>query len=597
MKLEINKFILIVSSILLLSSCSQGSLNNRIWTEGKSSDLFSCDSSCFSGFSYDLDNNIGTESLNVKVIKQKNRYDRKIAEGNLIYSTRYEEVGFRFKEWGNYYALDFLGDNYLAGYSYNSSISENDTNFLARNCLGEILKNENIAYTIDKNLPLNLEENYSIELNNINDSQDQVIIRLLKNGYIQDQKTLNFNEASNITCIFTHYFDGENAPFIILHMTSPLGDDSLTSITIDAVFQISDQLVSLRDDFQLTKNIEITSSKNRITLMNKNSIKLNKGSVIPLFRNIGLKVADSDKLEFMPVQIKPIMYRSVPITPSQNIIYILNPSNFEGFYYDIDHNLGKEQMSFSISEGNLLLGPDGIIYSTSTQRKRFNFSDWGYFNIIGFLGEEYFAGYAFDENINPRDQILCNESVDENSLSKEQLQRILIDNDRNITISSVVHLEEGYELRIRSIDEKENKAFVELYKDGHLEDTKVISPSIENANMSEKTYYYRKTIGNQKDLVIISVHFIKAFRGIDSNQAIIDGIWQISDDAIDVRANTNYGNMRIAGVTEEEITMDNKDNIIKLDKDKNIDLMGGISIETADADELRFIIIREKNSS
>ena len=39
-------------------------------------------------------------------------------------------------------------------------------------------------------------------------------------------------------------------------------------------------------------------------------------------------------------------------------------------------------------------GPDGVKYTTSTQENDFDFADWGWYNSIGFLGENYFAGYS-----------------------------------------------------------------------------------------------------------------------------------------------------------------------------------------------------------
>ncbi len=56
--------------------------------------------------------------------------------------------------------------------------------------------------------------------------------------------------------------------------------------------------------------------------------------------------------------------------------------------------------------------------------------------------------------------------------------------------------------------------------------------------------------------------------------------------------------MRIASVTADTITMDNKDNAITLSKNKDIALMAGISIKTADQDDtlmnpLRYYIYKE----
>jgi len=102
--------------------------------------------------------------------------------------------------------------------------------------------------------------------------------------------------------------------------------------------------------------------------------------------------------------------------------------------------------------------------------------------------------------------------------------------------------------------------------------------------MADKTYYYKKDVGDSKDLVIIAAHFKNAFRGADQNLATIDGIWQISEVPTEVKADTEYDKMRIATVTSDTITMDNKDNTVTLSKNNEIDLMGDVKIKTADQD-------------
>ena len=260
--------------------------------------------------------------------------------------------------------------------------------------------------------------------------------------------------------------------------------------------------------------------------------------------------------------------------------------NFAGFYYDIDDDLGTEKLTTSITEGNKLQEPSGITYTTTVQKNDFDFEDWGFYNVIGFQANKYFAGYINDENVDDANEILFKESTDENSLSDEQLEAILMDNDDEMTVTSgtPLKLEEGYELAIKSIDIDGNKVYLELSKDGAVVDSKVISPSKDNPTMSDKTYYYKKTVGDSKDLVVIAAHFKNAFRGSDSNLATVDGIWQISDVPTEVKVDTEYEKMRIASVSADTITMDNKDNTVTLSKNKDIDLMGDVKIMTSDQD-------------
>jgi S-layer protein (TIGR01567 family) len=274
-----------------------------------------------------------------------------------------------------------------------------------------------------------------------------------------------------------------------------------------------------------------------------------------------------------------------------------NSQNFAGFYYDIKDDIGTETLSTTLTDKKLSGdSPYGVKYVTTAQSKEFKFEDWGAFNVMGFLADRYFAGYVSNENAEKN--LLFKESTDENSLSSEQLQKILIDDDTEKTVTSgtPMKLEEGYELAIKSIDIDGNKVYLELSKDGSVVDSKVISPSKTDANMADKTYYYKNpAVGDQKKLVTIAAHFKNAFRGADQNLATVDGLWQISGEATDVKADTQYDKMTITSVDANAgtITMENKDNAITLSKNKDTALMSGISIKTADNETLRYYIYKE----
>jgi S-layer protein (TIGR01567 family) len=159
-----------------------------------------------------------------------------------------------------------------------------------------------------------------------------------------------------------------------------------------------------------------------------------------------------------------------------------------------------------------------------------------------------------------------------------------------VTSGTPLKLQNGYELAIRSIDIDGNKVFLELTKDGQSVDSKVISPSAQNANMADKTYYYKKDVGDSKGVVIVAVHFKNAFRGADQDLATIDGEWQLSDVSTEVKDDTEYDKMTITSSTPTTITMENKDNAITLSKNKDITLMPGVGIKTADNNTLRYYI-------
>ena len=81
-----------------------------------------------------------------------------------------------------------------------------------------------------------------------------------------------------------------------------------------------------------------------------------------------------------------------------------NAQNFAGFYYDIDDDLGTETLTTTITETNKLQEPNGITYTTTVQKNDFDFEDWGFYNVIGFQANKYFAGYLNDEDVDDADE-------------------------------------------------------------------------------------------------------------------------------------------------------------------------------------------------
>ncbi len=163
------------------------------------------------------------------------------------------------------------------------------------------------------------------------------------------------------------------------------------------------------------------------------------------------------------------------------------PKTFAGFYYDIDDNLGNEQIQMTITNGKLE-EPNGIIYTTTTQENDFEFEDWGWYNSIGFLGENYFAGYS-DKQYYEQIPRLYDVSEDRNMLIDEQLMKVLMDDDTEMTVTSgtPLKLDEGYEMVIKSINTDDGRVYIELFKDGSVIDSKVVFPSKYYATMADKT--------------------------------------------------------------------------------------------------------------
>lgn len=292
-------------------------------------------------------------------------------------------------------------------------------------------------------------------------------------------------------------------------------------------------------------------------------------------------------ISFMTYPITGLEIRGEMAT--DNMTWIAD--NFAGFYYDLDEDIKTEELTATITDRKLA-EPDGVVYNTAAQVVNFDFDAWGMYNVIGFMGEKYFTGYI--DTFDTIDDILFEKSDDENVLSNEQLIRILIDSDDESIImpSSPLNLSDGYRLTIKYIDN--NGMLLELTKNGEVVDSKILSPSRDGASMRDKTYYYKKDIGDTKGIITIAAHFKNALTIGNQTMATVDGIWQLSEIPMDIKVGSQYGKMTVQTVTLNTISMNNKGNDIVLAKNKVIPLTPSISIKTANADELRYYIFSEE---
>ena len=111
---------------------------------------------------------------------------------------------------------------------------------------------------------------------------------------------------------------------------------------------------------------------------NEDSLTLRKGSTTKIFGKVGFLVADADEIRFAPVVERTGTYdvRGTVIDPSETKEFTWTPYNFEGFYYDIDDDVGTESLQAKISGGSKIEEKD-LIYRTSPQPVKFKFERLG----------------------------------------------------------------------------------------------------------------------------------------------------------------------------------------------------------------------------
>jgi S-layer protein (TIGR01567 family) len=575
------------------------------------SDSFTWNSQNFAGFYYDIKKDIGTEKI-VTTLTEGNKLSGDAPYG-VTYTTTAQAKDYEFEDWGSYNVIGFQAEKYFAGYITNEDAAKNiffkestDENSLSSEQLEKILVDDDTEKTVTSGTPLKLEEGYELSIKSIDIDGNKVYLELSKDGSVVDSKVISPSKDGATMADKTYYFknpavgDQKKLVTVAAHFKNAFRGADQNLATVDGLWQISSEATEVKADTQYDKMTirAVDATNGVITMDNKdNAITLSKNKDSALMAGVKIKTADNDTLRFYIYKTitEPGDYQIRGKVATEGATW--DPQNFAGFYYDIKKDIGKEQITTVLTDGNKLSGdaPYGVTYTTTAQAIDYAFEDWGSYNVIGFQAEKYFAGYITNEDA--AKNIFFKESTDENSLSSEQLEKILVDDDTEKTVTSgtPMKLEEGYELAIKSIDIDGNKVYLELSKDGSVVDSKVISPSKDGATMTDKTYYYKNpAVGDQKKLVTIGAHFKNAFRGADQNLATVDGLWQISSEATEVKADTQYDKMTIRTVdaTNGVITMDNKDNAITLSKNKDSAIMAGINIKTADNDTLRYYIYK-----
>jgi S-layer protein (TIGR01567 family) len=250
--------------------------------------------------------------------------------------------------------------------------------------------------------------------------------------------------------------------------------------------------------------------------------------------------------------------------------YTWNAQSFSGFYYDLDSGVSSEEMTIDDIDRSIESGD--LEYVTRPTESKFEYGDWGSYQVIGFMAEKYFAGYSenssfIKDNISP--------------ISDGVLSKILIDIDDKKSVSSgdSLALEEGYSLSIKEVDVNGNSVWIQLEKDGNIVDDGFVS--------SGQDYVFKTDIDKSTDVPLIAIRFGTVFSGTETSAVFVQGIFQISENYVEVENGETFGEMEVKSISSDEIKMENSDNI-GLDEGETVDLMGKIKIQVADDNTLRF---------
>ncbi len=545
---------------------------NRIWDASKEMSLtYTWNPMSFYAFYYNLNSNVGNEALKIML---DDREDRNIQEDTLVYSTVPENVSFDYGEWGRYNVIGFMAEKYFAAYTAATSheITGSRISVLNNKQLHRILMDDDTRRAVYAGSTLTLSEGYVLKVKDVDITGGKIVLlSLLKDGSEVDTTAVQ----AGGTYVYTKKVGTvSELPIIAVHIDTVFAGREANAAFMKGIFQISESFISVNNGNRYGI-MEITgASDTGITMANKNSLSLSPGSVNDVMGEIKIIVADnSSVLRFAPMVKRAGTYE-VRGTVSQDIDanFDWNPLNFEGFYYNINEDVGSEKLSLTRSDRSV--GAKKLVYTTTPQSVSFTYNDFGSYKVVGFMADKYFAGYTSNSTGITSTAI--------STINSKQLHKVLTDDDarRAVYAGSTLTLSEGYVLKVKDVDITGGKiVLLSLLKDGNEVDTTAIEAG--------KTYVYTKKVGTVSELPIIAVHIDTVFAGREANAAFMKGIFQISESYTSVNQGDDYGIMEITQVSDTSIEMKNPSSL-SLSQASTIDVMGKIKFKVADSGEVRF---------
>ncbi len=545
---------------------------NRIWDAKKEMNLtYTWNPMSFYAFYYDLDNNVGNESL--KIILDSNT-DRNIQENTLQYSTAPENVSFKYKKWGFYNVVGFMAEKYFAAYTATTSsvITSSPISPIGSKQLHRILMDDDTSRAVYAGSTLTLSEGYVFKIRDVDITGGQIVlVQLLKDGSEVDTAAIR----AGSTYVYSKKVGSVSEfPIIAVHIDTVFAGREANAAFLKGIFQLSESFTSINTGNRYGV-MEITSASDAgITMLNKNSFSLSPGTVNDVMGEIKIIVADnSSVLRFAPKVSKTGTYEvRGTVSQATDTTFDWNPLNFEGFYYDMNEDVGSEKIT--LTRSGRAISEKALVYTTTPQSVSFKEKRFGSYNVIGFMASKYFAGYTASSNVTG--------GTVYNTIGSKQLHRVLADDNtqRAVYAGSTLTLNDGYVLKVRDVDITGGQiVLLQLLKDGNEVDTTAIRAG--------NTYIYSKRVGSVTDLPVIAAHMETVFTGREANAVFVKGVFQISESYTSINQGSRYGIMEVTEVSDTKIEMKNPSSV-SLSQAGTVDVMGSIKFKVADSSDVRF---------
>lgn len=286
-----------------------------------------------------------------------------------------------------------------------------------------------------------------------------------------------------------------------------------------------------------------------------------------------------------------------PLGSAQLPSYKWNVQNFEGFFYDLKDDLGKESLRVlqeNLGAGQRTIGKGKLIYYTASEPKKLKVVeeafghnvadaaaagleqtepgkafDNGQYRIIGWQGEKYVA---------------INGKVD-------KLSKLIIEHgtsqghEKTLVVGESWDIGDGWTMTANAIDARTTpkQVWLTLSKDGVKKDDKVVSE-----NMRIYTFVERGLAG-ETDVPMFVTYVNNISEGTTTDKVQLKYTWAISSSVTMIKSSDTYGVFTDATVSGKALVLKNSNTEINLIQNAIVNLMGDLKFKVADrGDVLRF---------
>ncbi|MEA1894076.1 MAG: S-layer protein domain-containing protein, partial [Euryarchaeota archaeon] len=589
----------------------------------------------FAGFYYDVDRNLMSDSLASTVT-----IPNTIENGDLAYTAYRAESCYTNPEIGEYFAIGWFGERYMA---------VNGKPYVISPIIFEM--NEDCKKTLATGDEWDLGNGYSLVVTRIDCIENVVWLLLLKDGvevssfiHPHGDQFGNRMDISGFPGAYTVVlWDAPTTSTFVYQKDVGLeADVPIFSVYVDAIFRgtetdivqlkyamlIDDNLINVIETGAGMMNAE-TVTPESVRLVNSRRIKLYRDSDTRIAEDLWIHVADDrdrdgvNNYRYYPyIRRKcptpdpeptptPTLTPTPPPTPTPHTIdrsveirgevvnltgtqeegLVWNAYNFAGFWYDTDDDLEMENLMIragalndftddrTIDEGDLTYTTHPVFheYELHENKNLTVESD----NDNGDTGY-WIEGWMAEEYvaINGKADKLCKLLVEFEGYDRKTL-----------LTGEEWYLGGGFVLVLNQIDPEGGKVWFSLCKDGRELDNEVVST---NGTQQDRVYTYTSDIGGEEDIPVFSCYVDAVFRGIESNAVQVMYVFLIDDEVMEIETGDTYGIMEVMTVSGGEVTLRNDEDTIDLDMDTTEQIMGDMYFVTADdSSAIRFYPMAE----